>query len=59
MLDVGKALQQLAIADGDQARGEAMLRQHHTKLRPDPRRLARSDRDDRPRAYRSSSRSST
>jgi hypothetical protein len=59
MLDRGKTLQQLALADGDQARGQALLCEHHAQLRADPRRLAGGDRDERSRRYRSSSRSST
>jgi hypothetical protein len=59
VLDFGKTVQQGAIADGNQPRREALGREPQAKLRADPGRLARRERDDGAGGYRSSSRSST
>jgi hypothetical protein len=58
VLDRGKTCQQRTVSDGDEARREALGREHPAKLRPDAGRLAGGDGDDRA-GYRSSSRSST
>ena len=47
VLDIGTAGKQAAVADRHDARGERLARHARAKLRPDPGRFARSERDDR------------